>query len=50
MDRVQLLPGHTPDALDWNPRHQVMAWPALFQSDPRDPSRDSGAVHIMAPR
>ncbi len=40
--------GHVPDALDWNPRHLVLAWPNAFSADYRDASRDSGPVAIFA--
>ena len=41
--------GHVPDAVDWNPKHMVLAWPGAFTQDLRDSSRDSGTVLVMAP-
>lgn len=41
--------GHVPDALDWNPRHLVLAWPAALLADYRDAFRDSGPVAVFAP-
>lgn len=48
--RVALSPGHVPQALDWNPKHQVLAWPGAFQQDSRDSSRDSGPILILSPK
>lgn len=50
VQRVSLSPGHLPQALDWNPKHQVLAWPGAFQQDSRDPTRSSGPISVMAPK
>lgn len=42
--------GWVPDALEWNPRHPVLAWPAPPAADYRGEAiRDSGPISVFAP-
>lgn len=42
--------GDKPASIEWNPRHLVLAWPAMPTADYRgEPARDSGPICVLAP-